>query len=58
VYGDQGHLICLVAGGKALGLVLHILKQRWIENDFNLSSEDLLQLLPDVLCELRVKPNR
>ncbi|XP_021936228.1 CCA tRNA nucleotidyltransferase 1, mitochondrial isoform X2 [Zootermopsis nevadensis] len=45
-------------GGKALGLVVHNLKQRWVECDFNLSSEDLLLLLPDVLSELGVKANR
>jgi hypothetical protein len=58
VYGEQGHLICMLAGGKALGLVVHTLKQRWVESDFNLTSEDLLQLLPDVLSDLGVKPNR
>jgi hypothetical protein len=46
----------MLAGGKILGLVVHSLKQRWVESDFNLSSEDLLQLLPGVLSELGVKP--
>ncbi|PNF36518.1 CCA tRNA nucleotidyltransferase 1, mitochondrial [Cryptotermes secundus] len=45
-------------GGKGLGQVVDILKKHWVESDFNMSSEDLLQLLPHVLCEMGVKPNR
>jgi hypothetical protein len=58
VHEEQEHLVCVLAGGKVLGLVVHTLKQHWAEADFNLSSEELLQLLPDVLSELGVKPNR
>jgi hypothetical protein len=40
------------------GQVVDIVKKQWAESDFSMSSEDLLQLLPRVLCELGVKPNR
>jgi hypothetical protein len=48
----------MLAGGKALGKVVTTLKSYWVESDFSMSSEDLLQLLPHVLSELGVKPNR
>jgi hypothetical protein len=48
----------MLAGGKGLGQVVDILKKHWAESDFSMSSEDLLQLLPHVLRELGVKPNR
>lgn len=54
----QGCWICILAGGKVLGLVVHALKQKWAENDFSMSAEDLLQHLPDILSEVGVKPGR
>jgi hypothetical protein len=44
----------MLAGGQ----VVDTLKQHWVDSDFSMSSEDLLQLLPHVLCELGIKPNR
>jgi hypothetical protein len=54
----QGCWICLLAGGKVLGLVVYTLKQKWAESDFSMSAEDLLQQLPHVLGEVGVKPSR
>jgi hypothetical protein len=54
----QGCWICILAGGKVLGLVVHALKRTWAESDFSMSAEDLLQHLPDVLSEVGVKPSR
>ncbi|KAJ9601542.1 hypothetical protein L9F63_000285 [Diploptera punctata] len=47
-----------VPGGKILGPVMNALKHRWVENDFQLSSEELLKFLPEVLDEIGVKPKR
>lgn len=54
----QGHCICVLAGGKVLGLVVHTLKQKWAESDFSMSAEEMLQQLPYILSEVGVKPSR
>jgi hypothetical protein len=50
--------IFILAGGKVLGLVVHALKEKWAEYDFSMSSEDLLEHLPDILREVGVKPSK
>lgn len=47
-----------VPGGKILGPVLNALKFRWVESDFELSSDELLKFLPQILDEVAVKPKR
>lgn len=54
----QGCWICVLAGGKVFGLVVHTLKQKWAESDFSMSAEDMLQQLPHILSEVGVKSSR
>jgi len=41
-----------------MGRVVHALKQKWAESDFSMSAEDMLQQLPNILSEVKVKPSR
>jgi hypothetical protein len=41
-----------------LGKVVHTLKQKWVESDFSMTAEDMLQQLPYILSEVGVKPSR
>lgn len=47
-----------VGPGKYMGLVINSLKQTWAQNDFNMTSEDLLKLVPNILSELNYKPQK
>ncbi|KAK6635314.1 hypothetical protein RUM44_000565 [Polyplax serrata] len=38
--------------GRKIGLVLNKLKDIWIDNDFNIDQEELLQRVPDVVANL------
>jgi hypothetical protein len=48
-----------VPNGKILTLVIYALKDRWVESDFQLSSDELIcDVLPEILDEMEVKPKR
>ncbi|PSN35875.1 hypothetical protein C0J52_14861 [Blattella germanica] len=44
-----------VPGGKSLGPVLNALKKKWVESDFQLSSDELLKSLPEILEEVGIQ---
>lgn len=41
-----------LVAGKYMGNVLNALKKTWAENDFKMTREELLKLVPGVLSEL------
>ena len=48
-----------VPGGKILGSVINALKNKWVESDFELSSDELIsKVLPEILDEMEVEPKR
>ena len=52
------HLKPYVARGKMIGSVMSKLKNIWIENDFNMSQDDLVKLVPDIIADMEEARNK
>jgi hypothetical protein len=45
----------VASGGKAMSLVIQRLRNKWKESDFQISHEDLVRCIPNVMEELGIK---
>lgn len=45
-------------GGKSMSMVIQRLRNKWKETDFQISHEDLVRFIPNIMEDLGIKPQK